>query len=133
MEMCCSPVLPSGNGLEPGIPGLGVGSKQRQLRKCLCRCELNARTITYKQIYLQWLHAHKIRTQNDSLYAMIVAVNNIHIHTRLTIAGAYWAEWSAALTGGGGEEQSVYACVHVWGQRTWHVVLLDIMLHVVQN
>ena len=121
----CLPVLPSGNGLEVGIPGLGVGSKQRQLRKCLCRCELNATTITYKHICngctctwtqnSEWLSLHVQWQYQLITYAYIL---------NWPLAGACWAEWSAALTGGGREEKSVYACVCVCvGQRTWRLLL----------
>ena len=42
------PVLESSNGLAAGIRGFGVGSKQKQLRKCLYRYELHTRTFTCK-------------------------------------------------------------------------------------
>ena len=67
--MCCIPTLPSGNGHEAGILGLGVSSKQIQLKECFCKCALNARTVKYIQTeHLQMLHVHvhEIITQNDS-------------------------------------------------------------------
>ena len=50
----CIPTLPFGNGLEGKIPGLGVSSKQIQLKEQMCKCELNDRTLTYKNNIYKW-------------------------------------------------------------------------------